>query len=185
MVLFKEMRMRGPGSFTALWCVLMCVGLSSCASPSAPQQTVHPAGTVAKVATITQVAVWDLDNLSPSKSLQPDLGQAFAGRIIEAFENKGTYTVVERQRLMLALDELHLGSSELADESTRLRLGKLVGAQGMVFGAYQVAGSSMRIDLRLVDVETGKVLRATQRTVPATDLAAWLKAAREAAEELL
>jgi curli biogenesis system outer membrane secretion channel CsgG len=185
MVLSKEMRMRGSGEFAVLWLVLMIVGLSSCASPTGPQPTVRATGTVAKASAITTVAVWDMDELSPSSGAQPDLGQALSGRIMEAFESKGKYTLVERQRLILALEELHLGSSELADESTRLRLGNLVGAQAMVFGAYQVIGSSMRLDLRLVDVETGKVLKATQRTVSASDLTTWLKAAREAGEELL
>ncbi|MDO8795526.1 MAG: hypothetical protein Q7J25_13000, partial [Vicinamibacterales bacterium] len=68
--------------------VLMCIGLGSCASPSVPQQTVRETATVGRGAAITQVAVWDLDNLSSSKTVQPDLGQAFSGRIIEAFESK-------------------------------------------------------------------------------------------------
>jgi hypothetical protein len=82
------------------------------------------------------------------------------------------------------LEELHLGSSALADEQTRLKLGKLVGARLMVFGGYQVFGGQMRIDLRLVEVETGKVLKAVHKIAPSGDMSGWLDAAGMAGGEL-
>ena len=130
------------------------------------------------------VAVWDIDNLTPSASDQPDLGELLSAEIIRTVQEKGGYTVVERQRLLLALEELHLGSASLADEGTRLRLGRISGARLMVFGGYQVIGGRMRLDLRLVDVETGRVKKAVHRTAAAEDLPAWLTIARDAAGEL-
>jgi curli biogenesis system outer membrane secretion channel CsgG len=131
------------------------------------------------------VAVWDLENLSLSTSGQPELGEILSGQIIETLKKRGDYAVVERKRLLLALEELRLGTTALADESTRLRLGKLVGARWMVFGAYLVAGSQMRLDLRLVEVETGKVKKAVEKTSSSRDLNDWLAVTRKAAEELL
>ena len=128
------------------------------------------------------VAVWDVDNLSPLATVQPNLGPLLSGQIAETLKKKGDYTVVERERLLLALEELRLGTTSLVDETTRLRLGKLVGARWMVFGGYQIVGNKMRLDLRLVEVETGKVLKAVQKTTPATD---WIDTARKAAEDLL
>ena len=130
------------------------------------------------------VAVWDLDNLTPSASAQSDLGELLSAQVIEAIQSKGDYTVVERERLLLALQELRLGTEAIADESTRLKLGRISGATLMVFGAYQVIGEQMRLDLRLVEVETGKVQKAVQRTTPATDLSGWHRNAREVAGEL-
>lgn len=97
---------------------------------------------------------------------------------------KGKYSVVERERLLLALEELRLGTTSLVDESSRLELGRLVGAQLMVFGGYQIIGEMMRVDLRLVEVESGKVLKAVEKTTSAADLSGWLNATRKAAEEL-
>ena len=129
------------------------------------------------------IAVWDLEDLSPSTSIQPDLGELLSGRIIETLSNK-EYTVIERERLLLALQELNLGTTSLVDETTRLKLGKLMGARYMVFGGYQIIGGQMRLDLRMVEVETGKVLKAVQKTTAAGDLSGWIDAARKAAESL-
>lgn len=131
------------------------------------------------------IAVWDLDDLSPSSRGRPDLGGLLSGQVIEVLQKKRNITVVERQRLLLALEELHLGTTSIVDETTRLKLGRLVGARMMAFGGYQIIGGQMRLDLRLVEVETGKVLKAVQKTVSATDLKGWLDTAAKAAEELL
>ncbi len=130
------------------------------------------------------VAVWDLENLSPLDAAWPDLGELLSAKVIETVKETGDYTVVERQRLVLALEELGMGTTSLVDETTQLRLGKLVGARLMVFGGYQIIGGEMRLDLRLVEVETGRILRAAQRIASATDLSEWLEAARETTAEL-
>ena len=131
------------------------------------------------------IAVWDVENIPYDASSREDLGQIFSSEIMEVIRNKGSVQVVERQRLLLVLEELNLGSSDLAKENTRLRIGKIAGAHQMVFGAYQVMGDTMRIDLRLVDVSTGKIVRAAQKTTMEAGISAWLEAARSAAGELL
>jgi curli biogenesis system outer membrane secretion channel CsgG len=132
----------------------------------------------------TSVAVWDLENLSSMKSGYPDLSEHLSARVIEAIKAKSDYNVVERERLLLVLDELNLGTSMLVDEATRLKLGRMVGARLMVFGGYLVFAGQMRLDLRLVDVETGSVIKTAEKTVSATELTGWLKAAENAANEL-
>ena len=129
------------------------------------------------------VAVWDLDDLSPGQGRE-NLGELFAAQVMDVLNKKGEYTVVERARLLRVLEELRLGSSSLVDEQTRMRLGKLVGARLMVFGGYQVIGGQMRVDLRLVEVETGKVVKAVQKTATTTDMTVRIDAVRKAAEEL-
>ncbi len=132
----------------------------------------------------TTIAVWDLENLTPSESVQHNLGELLSAKVIETINKTGKHTVVERERLLIALEELNLGTTSLVDESTRLRIGRIVGAQLMAFGAYQVIVDQMRLDLRLVEVETGKIIKAAQKTTPSTDLSGWLKAAAETAAKL-
>lgn len=163
--------------------VLLVFTCSSCAGAPEGGKAVRMENT--PVVKSSTVAVWDLDDLSPATAPQQNLGEMLSGRIVETVQQKGTYTVVERQRLVLALEELNLGSSSLADEATRLRLGKLAGAQLMVFGAYQVIAGKMRLDVRLVEVETGRIVKAVEKIAPGGNLGTWLDAARQAAEELL
>jgi len=130
------------------------------------------------------VAVWDLEDFSSGPQNRPDLGEFISARVIETIQETGGYTVVERQRLLLALEELNIGSSALADEITRLEIGRIVGAKLMVFGGFQVIGDKMRLDLRLVEVETGAVARTAEKTVSSTNFSGWLKAAEDTATDL-
>ena len=131
------------------------------------------------------VAVWDLENSNPGAAIGPDMGELLAAQVVETIKESGGFQVVERERLILVLEELDLGSSSLVDESTRLRIGRIVGARFMVFGGYFVLGNMMRLDLRLVEVETGRIVKASQKTASAGDLNGWLKIARQAAKELI
>jgi TolB-like protein len=130
------------------------------------------------------VAVWDLENLNPEAAIGPDMGELLASEVIATLKEANTYQVVERQRLILALEELNLGSSSLADEATRLQIGRIIGARFMVFGSYLVLGDMMRLDLRLVEVETGAVVKAADKAAAAGDLNGWLEAARQATREI-
>lgn len=155
-----------------LFVVLAC--LVGCAAHERVRTTQHPT-----------IAVWNLDNLTPgADQARLDLGEILAGRVMETIKASGKATVVERQRLLLALEELNLGASPLVDQDTRLDVGKMLGARFMVFGAYQVIAGTMRLDLRLVEVETGKIVKVAGRICPDSDMSAWLNAAEAAAKDL-
>jgi len=154
-----------------LFVVLAC--LAGCTAHERVRTTQYPT-----------IAVWDLENLTPADQAHPDLGEVLAGRVIETIKASGKATVVERQRLLLALEELNLGASSLVDQDTRLDVGKMLGARFMVFGAYQVIAGTMRLDLRLVEVETGKIVNVAGRICPGGDMSAWLNAAEAAAKDL-
>ena len=130
------------------------------------------------------IAVWNVENLSVLSG-RPDLGELLSDQITQTLNKSGTYRVVERKSLYLALEELNLGAAPLVDETTRLRLGRIVGARWMIFGGYFATGDQMRVDLRIVEVETGKVKKAVQKTTTSQDLNDWLTSVRNAAEELL
>jgi curli biogenesis system outer membrane secretion channel CsgG len=131
------------------------------------------------------VAVWDLENLTPGDRDLLDLGEPLAAKVTQTLKETGKATIIERQRLLLALEELNLGTTSVVNDDTRLEIGKMLGARFMVFGAYQVIADTMRLDLRLVEVETGKIVKAAKRISPGTNLSAWLKAAEDGARDLL
>lgn len=157
--------------------IVICFLLCGCAAaPMAP--------TAVSSERKPTLAVWDLEDLSPLGTAQMELGNLLSARIMETVQ-QGGYTVVEREKLEMALRELNLGSSSLADSSSRLRIGKIAGARWMIFGAYQVVSNQMRLDLRMVDVETGRILKTAEKTAGGADLSGWLKAAEAAARELI
>ena len=125
----------------------------------------------------TQIAVWGLaDYCLTGDSAYADIGELLTAKVIETIKSKGEYQIVERERLLLALEELNLGTTSLVDEATRLEIGKMLGAQLMVFGGYQVIDETARLDLRVVEVETGKIFKAAQQTFAATSISNWLEA---------
>jgi curli biogenesis system outer membrane secretion channel CsgG len=136
-------------------------------------------------ATEKVVAVWDLENLNPDVPMDAAVGELLAAVVIETISASGKFSVVERERLLLALEELNLGSTGLVSEDSRLRIGKILGARWMVFGSYFVFQETMCLDLRLVEVETGRIVKAAQRISTSPDINEWLKAAQEAALQLL
>ncbi|MCI5122195.1 MAG: hypothetical protein D3908_13585 [Candidatus Electrothrix sp. AUS4] len=133
------------------------------------------------------LAVWDLENFSITENqILDDMQEFLTAKVTETLKEQGGYVVIERQKLLLALEELSLGSSELADENSRLEIGRLIGAQLMVFGGYQQVGEQLRIDLRMVEVESGAVVRTAEHTAAtAGDVAGVLAAAEAVAKELL
>jgi TolB-like protein len=66
--------------------------------------------------------------------------------------------VVERERLQAILDELKLGHDGIADPSSAARVGKLLGARFMVLGGYFQLGETLRVDARVVEVETSRIV---------------------------
>ena len=133
----------------------------------------------------TGIAVWDFEITSASGNVRMD--PFLSGKIIQNLIKEGHYDVITRDRLLLLLEELNLDTSLLVDERTRLKLGQLVGAKLMVFGEIvEIICNQMLIHLRLVEVETAKILTTVEKyydEAPA-NLSEWLKAVEEMTPEL-
>jgi curli biogenesis system outer membrane secretion channel CsgG len=123
-------------------------------------------------APLPALVVWDFDDQTvPALSglpaghadwLQRSLSESLVGALLQMPGQR----VVDRLRLRAVLAEQKLGAGELADEATRLRLGRIVGAQRMVFGGFFVVGGMVQINLRVVETATSRVLFADESTAP-------------------
>jgi TolB-like protein len=67
-------------------------------------------------------------------------------------------TLVERARLGDVQAELSRGRGATFDPSSVARMGKLLGASHIAVGSFAVVGKSMRLDARLVEVKSAKVV---------------------------
>jgi TolB-like protein len=105
------------------------------------------------------IAVLAFDYSGKDAALDP-LREGLAQMLITDVPSFANVHVVERVRLKALLEEQKLGRSGKVDPATAARLGKLLGARFLVLGNYFDLGASIRIDARVVEVETGKVVRA-------------------------
>ncbi|MEW5797740.1 MAG: CsgG/HfaB family protein [Bacteroidota bacterium] len=103
-------------------------------------------------------SVVDKDKLDPLKKGLADM------MITEMTKVKGI-KVVERQRIQSIIEELNLNETEMVDKATTQQMGKLLGAQVMLFGGFSnLFNDKLRIDVRIVRTETGETLKAEEET---------------------
>ncbi|HYO55031.1 CsgG/HfaB family protein [Archangium sp.] len=105
------------------------------------------------------VAVLYFDNNTGQPALDV-LKKGFADMMVTDLSAVRQLQVVEREKLQKLLDELKLQRSGYFDSKTVQRIGQGIGAQFAVTGSLQAVDPSLRIDIRLVEIATGKVLLA-------------------------
>jgi tetratricopeptide (TPR) repeat protein len=95
--------------------------------------------------------------------------------LIRELQNSG-FTIVERRLLDKVLAEVKLGSSEIADQDTQIKLGRVLAARVMVSGVLSNQGSALSAAVRAIDTETTQLAMVrTERSTGApnpTELAA-------------
>lgn len=77
----------------------------------------------------------------------------------------GRVKVVERAVLDKLLQELNLGSSDLAKQDTQLQLGKVMSARMLGFIDFASLGSDTLMYIRLIDTETTSIAAQIKRSV--------------------
>jgi len=75
----------------------------------------------------------------------------------------GRVQVVERVLIERLLEELNLGSSDLADPETALKLGKVLAAKVIGTGSLYYLPDSTLLSLRLIDTETSAIPKVVTR----------------------
>jgi TolB-like protein len=84
--------------------------------------------------------------------------------MISDLSGTDAYRVVERERLEDVLGELKLQRSAHIDQASAVKAGKLLGAHYLVLGSYFDVMKQLRVDARIVEVETGRVLQSVGAT---------------------
>ncbi len=106
-----------------------------------------------------KLAVIYFDNTSEEPRLNK-LKKGLAGMLISDLSNVNMIDIVERDRIEEILNEQKLNNSEKFDQNSASQVGKLLGAEMILTGAYFEMFGSFRIDARFIDVETGKILKS-------------------------
>ncbi|MEX2288225.1 MAG: CsgG/HfaB family protein [Planctomycetaceae bacterium] len=139
------------------------------------QQAVLRAPPEAKQGPSPTVAVLALRNLGTSDRLQP-LESGFADILQAHLAALKDVRLVEREKLHQVLQEQKLSAAQLADPDTAVKVGKLLGAQRLIYGSFFELGDDLRIDVRLADTQTASVLRAESSSGPSENFADQMEA---------
>lgn len=88
------------------------------------------------------------------------MSSTLAGMIATELSNRPTVQLVERQKVDDLITSRQLALSGRLTDDAAVQVGELLGAQYVVTGGVTFDRNSARLDLRLIDVETGAVPRA-------------------------
>jgi TolB-like protein len=117
---------------------------------------------------IHTLAIGPMDNQSPTlPGAKFDLDRFAAGltqMVTTDLMGSTSLKIVDRQRLEVLRSEIQLSNSGFADADQAVKAGRLLGAQSYLFGSLiMLPNGLVRIDLRLVETETGRILLAESR----------------------
>ncbi len=90
------------------------------------------------------------------------LSRGIAGMLISDLSQVPNLRIVDRAHTQRLLDEQDLSAGGRVDAATAARVGRLVGARYMIAGTFIDLYGEFRIDARVVDVETGEILRTVR-----------------------
>lgn len=114
----------------------------------------------------TTLAVLDFDNNSIiNVEAYASLSRGLSQMLITALDAVQSIQIVERQKLSALIDEIKMAQSGLGSDAAIRQIGQMSGAKHLVFGSYMVTyDDKIRIDVRLVEVETARTVRAEEVT---------------------
>jgi TolB-like protein len=109
------------------------------------------------------VAVFYFDYDGADADLVP-LRKGLAQMLITDLSGREAYTLVEREKLNAALDELKLAATRQVDPAAAVKAGRLLNARYLVLGGFFSMAGALRLDARVFEVETSKLVKGLGAT---------------------
>ncbi len=119
------------------------------------------------------IAVFPFTNGGSFGASKEDLSPLEVGiqqMVLTELAQNSALRIVDRSALKQILDEQNLVGAGRVDAATAVRVGKLVGARYAVTGVFIDLNGNFRLDGRVVDVETGEVLKSEEVHAKKDDL---------------
>ena len=110
---------------------------------------------------VRTIAIMPFDNCSAGQYMESlgNLGKGLSDFFVLDFSKYGGIKVVERDKLDYLIREYDLVKQGKVDQASAIKVGKMLGAQMMVFGTImQIDGKNGRMGVRVVDVETSGLI---------------------------
>lgn len=146
----------------ALVLAVAVTGATALPRPAVAQESVPP--------TLAVLDLKDGGSMGPDVQDLSNLGAGLAMMLTTEMMRNPRATLVERDQIKQLVAEQGLTLSGMVDAATAIEVGKLLGARYMLFGTYTDVMSRLRIDVRVVEVETGRLRQAKEVTRPREDV---------------
>jgi hypothetical protein len=130
-----------------------------------------PAAAEAQGKPVVAVLYFDNNSIGRDARDYDGVGKGMAELLTNDLLSNPNVSVVERERIQALLVEQNLTSQKTVDPSTAIRLGKIVGAQYMIYGAFMSDGRGQYVlTAKTVNVETSAISNPTRVTARGDDV---------------
>ena len=96
----------------------------------------------------------------------PALGKYLAEELTTRLFRTGRFRIIERQQMTKMMEEQKLSASGLIDAKTASKFGLILGVDALTIGTIADLNTSVKINARLIAVETGSVFAVASVKVP-------------------
>lgn len=110
---------------------------------------------------IPALAIAEFQNNTGKQELE-FLSRSIPDIITTDLSKPGLIKILERREINKITGEQKLSLSGMVDEKTAKEAGKLLGTDYMITGSFTKLGAELRIDIRLIDIESGQVIGFNQ-----------------------
>ncbi|HUF13349.1 MAG TPA: CsgG/HfaB family protein [Longimicrobiales bacterium] len=120
---------------------------------------------------VPTVGVMDLNAFSVTLEDAGALGRGLAAMITTELAQRAEVRIVDRQQLeeVLRRHQVSVGATGVGDDAA-MQIGRLLGANYMVTGNAALDPRQARLDLRMIEVETGAIVKSVKETGARDDL---------------
>ena len=121
--------------------------------------TIFVSVAITQAAEPLRVAVVDIT----SENVRRDALAIISDRLRNKLYETEYFTVIERQKMEEILGELGYSVNECFDQSCVVEIGRLLQAEAMIFGSLGKIGTLHMLQIRMVDVESGRTIGTSTR----------------------
>ncbi len=101
------------------------------------------------------IAVLDLEMTG---GVSEAYSRPFSDRLRQELLNTGSFVVVERNNMESILEEQGFQLSGCTSDECAVEVGRMLGVERMLAGSLGIVGSTHTLNVRMIDVETGRIL---------------------------
>lgn len=112
---------------------------------------------------VNKIAVIEFPNLEGKVT---DLGKYLAEELTTRLFRTGRFQIIERQLMNKMMEEQKLSATGLIDEKTASKFGRILGVDALTTGTVADLNTSVKINARLIAVETGSVFAVASVNIP-------------------